>query len=91
MHHIFTDERASATGTLNFVLAIGAGAVIAWIFATITAPIFDRAETVAQGDPVATTAIGYAQAFVDYWPALAVFTAFFSYLALAVFRRELGV
>lgn len=91
MHRIATDDRASATGVLNFFLAIGAGAILAWIFRTIATPILDHAETAAEGDPVAMTAIGYGQAFVNYWPALAVFTAFFSLIALAVFRRELGV
>lgn len=91
MHSIHTDERASATGTLNFILSLGAGAVLAWIMATITAPIFDHIEPLTQGDPVATEALSYAQAFVAYWPAMIVFTSFFSYIALAVFRRELGV
>lgn len=91
MPDLRTNDRGSATGVLNFVLAIGAGAVLAWVLSTITAPIFARAETATEGDPVASTAIGYASAFVDYWPALALFTAFFSFLALAVFRREVGV
>lgn len=87
---LLADTRGSATGTSNFLLALFAGAILAWVLKTIAEPFIARAEADAAGDPTGTQAIAVASTVVDYWPMLVIFTAFFSYLALAVFQSSLA-
>lgn len=82
------DDRASATGTVNFGLALIVGAIASWIIREVTSPVLERADTATAGDSVGATAVGYSEVFLGYQPVLFLFTAFFAYVALAVFQRQ---
>lgn len=82
------DDRGSATATVNFGLALIVGAVASWIIREVTAPILDRADTATASDSVGAEAVAYSEAFLGYQPVLFLFTAFFAYIALAVFQRQ---
>ena len=88
-HDLLSDARGQATGIGNFILALGVGAILAWIIWLVTEPLFSNAAIQpAANDSVGTTANSWFEAFFANYPIFVLFAAFFSLLALAVFQRE---
>lgn len=85
-----TDTRGSAGTGLNFLLALGAGALLAFILRQIALPFVERGRA-ATNDPTALTALGYTETAVEYWPAVILLTAFFWFVGQALIDRGLGI
>mgnify|MGYP000459246308 CR=1 FL=1 len=85
-----TDARGSAGTGFNFLLALGAGALLSLMLRQIALPFVEKGRA-ATTDPTATTALGYTETAVRYWPAVILLTAFFYFVGQAVIDRGVGV
>lgn len=84
------DTRGSAGTGLNFLLALGAGALLAFVLRVMALPFVSRirAETT---DPTALTAASYTETAITFWPAVILLTAFFYLIGASLIERRVGL
>lgn len=74
-------------GIVRLFLSLGVAAMLFWVIAEVTAPLFDYTSE-QSSDPVAQTGTQYLQQFGDFFLVFALFVSFFGLIAYAVFSRE---
>lgn len=79
----------SGTG-LNFLLALGAGAILAYVLRQFAMPITSMARS-ETNDPTAIRAISYSETVIMYFALVVLLTAFFYLLTSAIVDRRFGI
>lgn len=90
MTRLRNDTRGSSGAGLNFLLALGAGALMGYLLQAFIRPFIDlgRAETTSD---TALRALSYSEAVILYFGLVVLLTAFFYLITNALVNRRLGI
>lgn len=83
------DTRASAGTGINFLLALVAASIVAYMLRLMVLPFIDMAQADTNSD-VALQGLQYSKTVVMYFALVALFTAFFYFITSAINDRRIG-
>lgn len=75
------DNRGQAGSGVNFLLVVGAAAILGWVMSTATEPLLQHAnDALIASDTVGSQGLTYATQTIEYWPVVAGLFAGVAYL-----------